>query len=94
MTELLLQVNSLRKRFGGFVALDGINLNVGCSERVGLIGPNGSGKSTFVNCLSGMLRNESGRVRFDGHELNGLAPHRRTRLGLRALFSSPVRLRA
>lgn len=89
MTELLLQVNSLRKRFGGFVALDGINLNVGCRERVGLIGPNGSGKSTFVNCLSGMLRNESGRVRFDGHELNGLAPHRRTRLGLARTFQLP-----
>lgn len=89
MTELLLQVNSLGKRFGGFVALDGINLNVGCRERVGLIGPNGSGKSTFVNCLSGMLRNESGRVRFDGHELNGLAPHRRTRLGLARTFQLP-----
>jgi branched-chain amino acid transport system ATP-binding protein len=89
MTELLLEVNSLGKRFGGFVALEGINLNVGRGERVGLIGPNGSGKSTFVNCLSGMLRNESGQVRFDGHELNGLAPHRRTRLGIARSFQLP-----
>ncbi len=89
MTELLLEVNSLGKRFGGFVALEGINLNVARGQRVGLIGPNGSGKSTFVNCLSGILRNESGRVRFDGHELNGLAPHCRTRLGLARSFQLP-----
>jgi branched-chain amino acid transport system ATP-binding protein len=89
MTEPLLQVSSLGKRFGGFVALKDIDLNVARGERVGLIGPNGSGKSTFVNCLSGTLRNESGQVRFDGHELSGLAPHRRTRLGLARTFQLP-----
>ncbi|MGH6683102.1 MAG: ATP-binding cassette domain-containing protein, partial [Pseudolabrys sp.] len=46
---VLLQVQNLRKRFGGFVALDGINLDVQTGERLGLIGPNGSGKSTLVN---------------------------------------------
>ena len=53
MTAPLLQVEDLGKRFGGFVALDAINLTVAAGERVGLIGPNGSGKSTLVNCLCG-----------------------------------------
>src|SRR4029077_21092339 len=56
----LLQVQGLGKRFGGFVALDGIDLDVAEGERVGLIGPNGSGKSTLVNCLCGTLANETG----------------------------------
>ena len=85
----LLEVSGLGKRFGGFVALEAVDLSIEAGERVGLIGPNGSGKSTFVNCLSGTLRNETGQVRFDGHVLNGLAAHRRTRLGLARSFQLP-----
>ena len=62
MAEPLLHVDNLGKRFGGFVALDGINLSVQPGERVGLIGPNGSGKSTLVNCMCGTLHNETGTV--------------------------------
>jgi branched-chain amino acid transport system ATP-binding protein len=87
--ESLLQVEGLGKRFGGFVALDGIDLSVAAGERVGLIGPNGSGKSTLVNCLSGTLSNETGAVRFDGHDLMGLKPHQRTRLGMARSFQLP-----
>lgn len=87
--SLLLEVSGLGKRFGGFVALEGVDLAIEAGERVGLIGPNGSGKSTFVNCLCGTLRNETGQVRFDGHALNGLAAHRRTRLGLARSFQLP-----
>ena len=60
----LLEVAGLGKRFGGFVALESIDLEVQQGERLGLIGPNGSGKSTLVNCICGTLRNESGSVRF------------------------------
>ena len=87
--SVLLEVSGLGKRFGGFVALEGVDLAIDAGERVGLIGPNGSGKSTFVNCLCGTLRNETGQVRFDGHALNGLAAHRRTRLGLARSFQLP-----
>ena len=60
----LLHVSNISKRFGGFVALDGIELEVQPGERVGLIGPNGSGKSTLVNCICGTLQNETGQRAF------------------------------
>jgi len=85
----LLQVKGLSKRFGGFVALDGIDLDVGAGERLGLIGPNGSGKSTLVNCISGALQNETGSVRFNGRALDGMPSHKRTHLGLARSFQLP-----
>jgi branched-chain amino acid transport system ATP-binding protein len=89
MTAPLLDVVKLSKRFGGFVALSEVSLQVERGERLGLIGPNGSGKSTLVNCLSGTLRNESGTVTFNDHRLDGLPAHRRTRLGLARSFQLP-----
>ena len=85
----LLETQGLCKRFGGFVALDGINLTVKPGERVGLIGPNGSGKSTLVNCMCGTLQNEAGTVIFDGHPMNGLAAHERTHRGMARSFQLP-----
>jgi branched-chain amino acid transport system ATP-binding protein len=85
----LLTVAGLGKRFGGFIALAGIDLEVTEGERLGLIGPNGSGKSTLVNCLCGTLRNDQGQVTFAGHKLNGLAAHQRTRLGMARSFQLP-----
>jgi len=89
MAAPLLQVEDLSKRFGGFVALDGISLAVEPGERLGLIGPNGSGKSTLVNCLCGTLHNETGTVHFDGTRLDGLKAHQRTRLGMARSFQLP-----
>ena len=85
----LLQVEGLGKRFGGFVALDGIQLEVKEGERLGLIGPNGSGKSTLVNCICGTLQNEMGSVRFGGDRLDGMSAHERTRRGLARSFQLP-----
>lgn len=87
--DALLSVQNLGKRFGGFVALEAIDLDIKSGERVGLIGPNGSGKSTLVNCMSGTLRNETGSVRFDGRQMNGLAAHQRARLGFARSFQLP-----
>jgi branched-chain amino acid transport system ATP-binding protein len=85
----LLHVDNISKRFGGFVALDGINLEVQPGERLGLIGPNGSGKSTLVNCICGTLVNEVGAVHFDGAPMDGLAAHERTHRGLARSFQLP-----
>ena len=89
MSGVLLQVSGLGKRFGGFVALTDIELEVRTGERLGLIGPNGSGKSTLVNCLCGTLRNEMGSVTFAGQALDGMPAHARTRLGLARSFQLP-----
>src|SRR3954453_23224618 len=89
MTGPLLHIDQVSKRFGGFVALDGINLDVAPGERLGLIGPNGSGKSTLVNCICGTLQNEGGRVTFDRREMDGLGAHQRTILGLARSFQLP-----
>ena len=85
----ILHVQGLSKRFGGFVALDGIDLEVQPGERLGLIGPNGSGKSTLVNCICGTLQNEAGSVAFDGNVVDGLAAHERTHRGLARSFQLP-----
>ena len=89
MSAPVLAVQGLSKRFGGFTALEGIDFEVAPAERVGLIGPNGSGKSTLVNCITGVLRQEEGSIRFDGRDLGSLPPHRRTRLGLARSFQIP-----
>jgi branched-chain amino acid transport system ATP-binding protein len=89
MSEPLLSATGVSKRFGGFVALDKVDLVVHPGERVGLIGPNGSGKSTLVNCIAGTLRASTGSIRFDGRDLAGLPPHRRIRLGMARTFQIP-----
>jgi branched-chain amino acid transport system ATP-binding protein len=89
VSEALLAIDNLSKRFGGFVALDNISLAIPAGERLGLIGPNGSGKSTLVNCICGTLQNEQGSVHFDGKKLDGLEAHRRTHLGLARSFQLP-----
>jgi branched-chain amino acid transport system ATP-binding protein len=85
----LLEVQGVTKRFGGFTALDGVDLVVWPGERLGLIGPNGSGKSTLVNCICGALHNEEGVIRFEGRDLGTQPAHRRTRLGLARSFQIP-----
>ena len=85
----LLEVNRLTKRFGGFMALHEVTIHVKAGERFGLIGPNGSGKTTLINCVSGSLPADGGRVVFDGRDITDLAAHRRTRLGLVRSFQIP-----
>jgi branched-chain amino acid transport system ATP-binding protein len=86
---MLLAARNVTKLFGGFTALDQVNLDVGQGERLGLIGPNGSGKSTLVNCIAGVLRPDGGSISFAGVDILGMAPHRRTRLGIARSFQIP-----
>jgi branched-chain amino acid transport system ATP-binding protein len=85
----VLSSRALVKRFGGFVALHGIDFDLMDRERVGLIGPNGSGKSTFVNCLTGALRAEEGQVTFSGTDISAMPAWRRAHAGLARSFQIP-----
>ena len=89
MTEPILSVTNLTKRFGGFVALDGVNVSLGDKERLGLIGPNGSGKTTLINCISGALFNEQGKGNFAGSDVTGTTASRRAKLGIIRTFQIP-----
>ena len=86
---MLLEVQNVTKRFGGFLALGAVNLRVRQGERFGLIGPNGSGKTTLINCISGTLKTDAGRIVFAGQEITALPAHRRTRLGIARSFQIP-----
>jgi len=63
------EVENLTKRFGGLVAVDNVSFEVGRDEIVGLIGPNGAGKTTLVRCILGILKPDTGKVRFKGEDI-------------------------
>ena len=89
MADTLLDIQHVTKRFGGFNALTDVNLSVQAGERLGLIGPNGSGKTTLINCISGVLRNDAGVIRFNGRDITTMPAHKRTRLGIVRSFQIP-----
>jgi branched-chain amino acid transport system ATP-binding protein len=89
MTAPLLEVDGVVKRFGGFTALNRVTLHVKAGERFGLIGPNGSGKTTLINCISGALAPDGGRILFEGIDITAMAAHRRTRLGIVRTYQIP-----
>ena len=87
--EPLLVVSAITKRFGGFTALDRVDLAVAPGERLGLIGPNGSGKSTLVNCIAGTLKSEGGSIRLRNRDIAREPAFRRVHLGVARTFQIP-----
>lgn len=94
MSAPILQVRGISKHFGGFTALDGVELELGAGERLGLIGPNGSGKTTLINCISGSLTNDSGSIVFEGEDITRLSPHQRAARGVARSFQIPKPFRS
>jgi branched-chain amino acid transport system ATP-binding protein len=82
----VLEVGALTRAFGGLVAVNAIGLTVQPGEIVGLLGPNGSGKTTALNLMSGLLRPDSGTIRFAGADIAGMPAYRIARLGLARTF--------
>jgi branched-chain amino acid transport system ATP-binding protein len=85
---IILQATGLTKHFGGLPALDAVSFAARKGQVTALIGPNGAGKTTFLNCLTGILRSDTGSMTFDGVELSGLPPHRIARLGISRTFQN------
>jgi thiamine transport system ATP-binding protein len=73
----MLELTGLRVQYGDTVALDGVDLTVADREVVCVLGPSGSGKSTLLRATAGLEQPTAGRVRWDGEDLTGVAPHRR-----------------
>src|SRR5947207_14250393 len=86
---MLLEAHDVTKAFGSFKAVDAASVTLEQGDILGLIGPNGAGKSTFFNCLTGDLEATSGKVMFEGHDITGLTPEARARLGLARTFQLP-----
>jgi branched-chain amino acid transport system ATP-binding protein len=76
----------MAKRFGGLMAVDGVDLDVEVGSIAGLIGPNGAGKTTLFALIAGFERPTRGRVSFDGHDITETAAHQRARLGIARTF--------
>ncbi|MEV1066281.1 ABC transporter ATP-binding protein [Streptomyces sp. NPDC050263] len=84
--EPSLATTGLTKAFGGVTALDSAAVTFHHGKVNALIGPNGSGKTTFFNCVTGMIRPDSGRVTYRGRDLTGRPPHRIARAGIGRSF--------
>jgi branched-chain amino acid transport system permease protein len=84
--DLLLEVDAMRKAFGGLVAVNDLSFQLRAGDIVGLIGPNGAGKSTVFNLVTGVLSLTSGAVRFRGQPIAGLPSRQIARLGMSRTF--------
>ena len=84
----ILDVQGLKKNFGGLTATANVNFNIEQGEIVGLIGPNGAGKTTLFNLISGAITPDSGVITFKGKNIAGLKPYRICREGIARTFQS------
>src|SRR5206468_617823 len=83
-----LSLNGIGKRFGGVVALDGVDLEVRSGEILALVGPNGAGKSVLVNVITGFYGASGGTVLLGDHDVTREPAHRRARLGMARTFQN------
>ncbi len=85
-SESILQVTNVKKAFGGLQALNDVSFDVKEAEVFGIIGPNGSGKTTLINCITGFIKMDSGRVSFRGRDISRQAPHKIAAMGVTRTF--------
>ena len=81
-TRVVLTARDLRRDFGGFTAVNNVNLDVHHAKVHALIGPNGAGKTTVFNLLTKFLQPTSGKITLLGHDITKTAPARVARMGL------------
>jgi len=86
VTEPVLRLENLRKRFGGLLVTDDVTLDVVPGELHAIIGPNGAGKTTLINQISGTLSSDAGRILFAGQDITALPVHARAQCGIARSF--------
>ena len=86
--EPMLDCVGVERRFGGLVALAGVDMQVRRGEIFGLVGPNGSGKTTLTNAITGFYPPQSGRIVLAGRDITGMPPHAVARLGVARTFQN------
>jgi branched-chain amino acid transport system ATP-binding protein len=86
MAETFFEADGLTKRFGGLVAVKDVSFTIGREEIVGLIGPNGAGKTTLIRCILGILRQDTGRVRFKGKDITRKRSWEIVQMGIAGTF--------
>jgi branched-chain amino acid transport system ATP-binding protein len=86
--SMILETRNLGIRFGGVVALEGLDLQIEKEEILGVIGPNGAGKTTLLNLITGIYPPTSGQILFKGKKIEGLAPHKIAALGISRTFQN------
>jgi branched-chain amino acid transport system ATP-binding protein len=82
----ILRVQNLSKAFGGVLALNSVSFDLAKGEVLGVIGPNGSGKTTLINCISGFLKPDSGKVFFKGKDITEMPRHKIVHMGIGRTF--------
>jgi len=85
----ILVTKSLTKFFGGFKAVDNVNLTLHEGTVTSIVGPNGAGKTTLLNMISGVVKPSSGRIYFMGRDITGLPVHKIVRMGIARGFQIP-----
>ncbi len=86
MTDGLLRISNLSVRFGGVLALDGVDLEVREGRSTAILGPNGAGKTTLFNAVAGAVRPTEGSILFEGEDITSTPPHQRCRKGISRTF--------
>jgi len=90
LAEPILSVSSVKKRFGGLLALNEISFDLQAGAIMGLMGPNGAGKTTLVNVICGFYKPDAGRVVFEGKDITGFPPHKICHLGIARTYQIPL----
>ena len=85
---VLLTLEDIHLRFGGVIALAGVNLEVHATDFFAIIGPNGAGKTSIFNCISGIYTPTRGRILFNGRDISSLKPHQRAQLRIARTFQN------
>jgi len=87
--DALLELDGVRKTFGGLAAVDGATFDVADGSITGLIGPNGAGKSTLFDCITGVHDVDDGTIALDGEAIQGLQPNQVAARGVGRTFQTP-----